>query len=120
VKALAEGPAIVRAELRVISSAARTRRPDGGARADAHDLQHDFLVLRAVVVDLVRVVHDEAAGGDRGVFSLSHWGRSRPTRCPSARRRSASPDGSAAGLNVPGENLCGCTYGCPGVVRLPE
>src|SRR3989475_11850641 len=38
---------------------------DGGARADAHDLQHDLLVLRAVVVDLVRVVHDEAAGGDR-------------------------------------------------------
>src|ERR1041385_474800 len=35
---------------------------NGRARADAHDLHDHFLVLGAVPVDLVRVMHDRAAG----------------------------------------------------------
>src|SRR5207237_9322952 len=38
---------------------------DGGARADAHDLHDHLLVLGAVPVDLVRVVHDDAASRHR-------------------------------------------------------
>src|ERR1051325_3179724 len=39
---------------------------DGGARADARDLHDPLFIFRAVPVDLVRVVHDHAAGRHGG------------------------------------------------------
>src|ERR1043166_2939988 len=52
---------------------------NGRARADAHDLHDHFLVLGAVPVDLVRVMHDEAAGGHgRGLALVLHRSGAHP------------------------------------------